>query len=160
MSELPLFVYGSLSFDAVQRALLGRLPVSRPAAVTGWRNAALRDRPFPGLVPRAGSRVAGCLLTGLNPAERALLHAYEGPMYEDRALPLEGGGLGLAYVCTDASLVLEGDWDREHFGRELLPGYLAGVVRWLASRPDVPRAASAGGDASGETTPTRTESSS
>ncbi|MEU1474367.1 gamma-glutamylcyclotransferase family protein [Streptomyces sp. NPDC001668] len=134
MRELPLFVYGSLSFGEVQRALLGRLPESRPAAVTGWRNAALRDRVFPGLVPRAGGRVAGCLLTDLDPAERALLDVYEGPMYEARALPLEGGGLGLVYVCIDASLVLEEDWDRGHFGRELLPGYTAGVVRWLASR--------------------------
>jgi gamma-glutamylcyclotransferase (GGCT)/AIG2-like uncharacterized protein YtfP len=159
VSELPLFVYGSLSFGEVQRALLGRVPASRPAAVTGWRNAALRGRAFPGLVSRAGGRVAGCLLTGLDPAERALLDAYEGPMYEARALPLEGGGLALAYVCTDASLVLESDWDREHFGRELLPDYLAGVVRWLASRADVPSAAPAGGDAPSGTTLTRTESS-
>ncbi|MFF9036881.1 gamma-glutamylcyclotransferase family protein [Streptomyces sp. NPDC014892] len=132
--ELPLFVYGSLSYGEVQQALLGRVPESRPAAVTGWRNAALRDRVFPGLVPRAGSRVTGCLLTDLDPAERALLDVYEGPMYEARALPVEGGGPAVAYVCVDASLVLENDWDREHFGRELLPGYTAGVVRWLASR--------------------------
>ncbi len=131
---LPLFVYGSLLFGDVQRALLGRVPDSRPAAVAGWRNAALRDRAFPGLVPHTGSRVTGCLLTGLDPAERALLDTYEGPMYEARALPLEDGGLALAYVCVDASLVLADDWDREHFGRELLPGYTAGVVRWLASR--------------------------
>jgi hypothetical protein len=55
-------------------------------------------------------------------------------MYEARVLPLEGGGPGVAYVCIDASLVLENDWDPEYFGREFLPGYTAGVVRWLASR--------------------------
>jgi gamma-glutamyl AIG2-like cyclotransferase len=128
-----LFVYGSLSFAEVQQVLLGRLPGSRPAAVTGWRNAALRDRAFPGLVAQPGGRVTGSLLTDLTPAERALLDAYEGPMYEARALPLADGGLGLTYVCVDASLVLHHDWDRDHFGRYLLQDYLTGVTRWLAA---------------------------
>ncbi|WP_405936846.1 gamma-glutamylcyclotransferase [Streptomyces sp. NBC_00726] len=129
----PLFVYGSLTFREVQEALLGRVPDARPAAVAGWRNAALRARPFPGLVAGAG-RVPGSLLTGLDADERALLDAYEGPMYEGRTVPLEGGGQAWTYVCVDHGLVLDEDWDRERFGTELLASYTAGCVRWLNSR--------------------------
>ncbi|WP_250292550.1 gamma-glutamylcyclotransferase, partial [Frankia sp. CiP1_Cm_nod1] len=45
-----LFVYGTLCFPEVARALLGRLPCSRPAAAAGWRAAALPGRAYPGLV--------------------------------------------------------------------------------------------------------------
>ncbi|WP_445548822.1 gamma-glutamylcyclotransferase, partial [Frankia sp. CiP1_Cm_nod2] len=46
-----LFVYGTLCFPEVARALLGRLPCSRPAAAAGWRAAALPGRAYPGPVP-------------------------------------------------------------------------------------------------------------
>lgn len=45
-----LFVYGTLRFPRILTALLGRAPAGTPATVTGWRTAALKNRPYPGLV--------------------------------------------------------------------------------------------------------------
>ena len=45
-----LFVYGTLMFPEVLEVLLGRTPEMAPAALDGWRAAALADRVYPGLV--------------------------------------------------------------------------------------------------------------
>jgi gamma-glutamylcyclotransferase (GGCT)/AIG2-like uncharacterized protein YtfP len=129
----PLFVYGSLVVADVLEAVLGRVPEHRPARVTGWRAAALRARPFPGLVPADGA-VRGLLLTDLSATERDVLDAFEGPMYERRELTLDDGATAVAYVCVDELLVLPGDWDVERFRRDDLPAYLERCARWLATR--------------------------
>lgn len=143
MSE-PLFVYGSLVFPEVREAVLGRAAASAPAAVEGWRVAALRDRDFPGLVRSEGSRVTGLVLTDLTGPERARVHAYEGTMYRQELIPLvaDAGGSddaaapthGWTYVCVEESLVLGTDWDRQNFADMRLSDYLAHCRRWAASR--------------------------
>lgn len=45
-----LFVYGTLRFDVVLEALLGRVPACTRASAPGWRAAALEGRVYPGLV--------------------------------------------------------------------------------------------------------------
>jgi gamma-glutamylcyclotransferase (GGCT)/AIG2-like uncharacterized protein YtfP len=129
----PLFVYGSLVVADVLDAVLGRVPQHRRARVTGWRAAALRERPFPGLVSAEGA-VDGIVLTDLTGAERELLDAFEGPMYARRELTLDDGTTAVAYVCVDELLVLADDWDIERFRRDDLPAYLERCARWLATR--------------------------
>jgi gamma-glutamylcyclotransferase (GGCT)/AIG2-like uncharacterized protein YtfP len=130
----PLFVYGSLIVTDVLEAVLGRVPAHRPAHVAGWRRAALRERPFPGLVPGAGS-VDGIVLTDLTARERDLLDAFEGPMYERRDIALTDGTTALAYVCVDELLVLGDDWDVERFRRDDLPAFLEMCAAWSAGGP-------------------------
>ncbi|ONH29899.1 gamma-glutamylcyclotransferase family protein [Pseudofrankia asymbiotica] len=78
---LALFAYGTLMFGDIVEALLGRRPAFTAAAVAGWRAARLPGRVYPGLVPAAGRRASGLLLSGLSAAEWALLDAFEGDAY-------------------------------------------------------------------------------
>jgi gamma-glutamylcyclotransferase (GGCT)/AIG2-like uncharacterized protein YtfP len=131
--EPPLFVYGTLTVDEVLRALVGRVPARRPAQVAGWRAAALRDRPFPGLVPADGV-VRGFVLTDLTDAERDLFDAFEGTAYERRPLELTDGTTAAAYVWRDQLCALADHWDVERFRRDDLPAYLDRCAGWLATR--------------------------
>ncbi|MFC9915370.1 gamma-glutamylcyclotransferase family protein [Streptomyces sp. NPDC127197] len=60
-----LFCYGTLQFDAVLEALLGRIPERTSAEAPGWRAAALEGRVYPGLVQAVGGSAAGVLMTDL-----------------------------------------------------------------------------------------------
>ncbi|MGW4215175.1 gamma-glutamylcyclotransferase family protein [Lentzea sp. NPDC004789] len=124
-----LFVYGSLTFREVLKILLGRVPELTDAKAPGWRVAALRDRPFPVLVPGAGT-AKGVLVSGLTTTEWRILDAFEAPSYELRELALDVGR-GWAYVAgarADAEWgVLPRDWERSTFD---LCSYLERCAEW------------------------------
>src|SRR5215470_5909353 len=107
-----LFVYGSLLFPEVLRALLGRVPDRTAAAAAGWRVAALAGRRYPGLVPGDG-QASGTLITGLAPDEWRILNAFEDDLYELRRLTLTDARHGWAYVWPDDRAALTEDWDAE-----------------------------------------------
>jgi len=129
-----LFAYGSLTFPEVLEVLLGRVPAAVPATAPGWRIAALRDRPFPVLVPGAGVAV-GVLLTDLTSTEWRIVDAFEARSYELREIDLDVGRGG-AYVAgarADADWgVLPRDWAREAFD---LPSYLQRCSDWRQTAP-------------------------
>jgi gamma-glutamylcyclotransferase (GGCT)/AIG2-like uncharacterized protein YtfP len=130
-----LFVYGTLQFPEVLRALLGRTPDSSPITLDGWRAAALARRPYPGLVP-ANATVPGILLTGLRADELAVLDEYESGPYDLRELWLTDGRAAWSYVWTDASCVLAADWSADEFAAEHLSGFVLRVSAWLAGRAE------------------------
>src|SRR6266542_5749833 len=109
-----LFVYGTLLFPEVLRALLGRIPDNTAATVAGWRAAALPGLPYPGLVPGPSSAV-GRLLTGLTADEWRRLEVYEGDQYELRRLTLTDGRQSWAYVWIEEERVSPHDWRPEEF---------------------------------------------
>jgi gamma-glutamylcyclotransferase (GGCT)/AIG2-like uncharacterized protein YtfP len=124
-----LFVYGSLRFPEVLTTLLGRVPALAPAAVEGWRVAALRGRNYPGLAP--GDAVAdGRLLTTLTLDEWRVLDAFEGTAYELRRLPLTNNGQAWAYVWNDLGEVTENDWSPESFESQHLPAFVEMCRQW------------------------------
>ncbi|MCK9925728.1 gamma-glutamylcyclotransferase [Frankia sp. Mgl5] len=126
-----LFVYGTLRFDVVVDALLGRVPTITPAAVGGWRAAALPGRSYPGLVPaRPGDVCSGRCLSGLTRAERELLDLFEGDPYEARELTLVGGGSVVAYLWRDVTDVRTSDWDPDRFAAEHLAGFVRRCRLW------------------------------
>ena len=127
-----LFVYGSLTVAEVLEAVFGRVPAHRRARAIGWRTAALRDRPFPGLVP-AQQTVHGLVLMDLTPGDWDTVDSFEGPMYALVPLDLEDGTAALTYACTQASLVLPQDWQVTQLLEEL-PSYLERCRSWQASR--------------------------
>ena len=128
-----LFVYGTLQFPEVLRALLGRMPDSSPITLDGWRAAALARRTYPGLVP-ANATVPGMLLTGLRAEELEVLDEYESGPYELRKLSLTDGRPAWSYVWTDATSVLASDWSADEFAAEHLPGFVVQVRAWLVGR--------------------------
>ncbi|GAA2435489.1 gamma-glutamylcyclotransferase family protein [Streptomyces macrosporus] len=118
----PLFVYGTLRFPEVLRALLGRVPARTPADVAGWRAAPLEGRLYPGLVP-AEETVTGLLLEDLTPAEWRVLDAFEGDEYDRRRLALTDGRHCCAYVWS-AGRVLPGTWSVEDFAERHLADFV------------------------------------
>jgi hypothetical protein len=109
--------------------LLDRVPANRPAAVTGWRVAALRDHVFPALVP-ADNNATGQLLTDLSRTEWHVLDAFEDNLYDLARLTLDNGHHGWAYVSDANAAVLPADWNAAEFmTRELRP-YVERCRRW------------------------------
>ena len=120
--DAPLFVYGTLCFEEVLRALLGRAPRGEPASVAGWRAAALAGRPYPGLVPARGGVARGRVLSGLTPGEFAVLDRFEGAEYEMRVLALGAGRVARTYVWRGGD-VLPGDWSPDAYASRVLAAY-------------------------------------
>jgi gamma-glutamylcyclotransferase (GGCT)/AIG2-like uncharacterized protein YtfP len=126
-----LFVYGTLMFPEVLEVLLGRTPEMAPAAVEGWRAAALVDRVYPGLVAADGLMAAGHVLLGLDADEHRILDAFEEETYERRPVVLADGRAAVTYVWVVDDDVLPADWDPAHFATAELPRY---VERWSTWR--------------------------
>jgi len=127
-----LFVYGTLQFPSVLRVLLGRVPRTQLAAAAGFRAAALAGRSYPGLVAGVGT-VNGLVLAGLTPAETLILDAFEAGPYDFRGLTLTDGRTAWAYVWTDASAVLPGDWSAQEFAASRLGTFVVQCRVWRAN---------------------------
>ncbi|MFF7705443.1 gamma-glutamylcyclotransferase family protein [Streptomyces lydicus] len=123
-----LFVYGTLQFDAVLQALLGRVPKRAPASAPGWRAAALEGRVYPGLIAAPDAAAPGLLLTDLSRREWAILDAFEDDRYDLREVELTSGGRGLAYVWPDGD-VRDEDWNADQFTTRHLQEYAARCAR-------------------------------
>ncbi|WP_329453431.1 gamma-glutamylcyclotransferase (plasmid) [Streptomyces sp. NBC_01724] len=131
LSQCPdvLFCYGTLRFDAVLRALLGRVPQQSPASAPGYRAAALEGRVYPGLVAEpSGGIASGLVLTDLSNQEWCILDAFEDARYELRELPLSNGRWGWAYIWPGGDVRAD-DWDAAEFEAQHLAAYTARCAR-------------------------------
>lgn len=132
---MDLFAYGTLQFPEVLRVLLGRSPSTSPAAVAGWRVAALPGQIYPALVPAPPtSRAVGHLVTGLSPMEWRTLDAFEDHLYDLRRLTLTDGRVAWAYICSDSASASPDDWDLHGFERCHLTEYLKRCAAWRRSQ--------------------------
>ncbi len=132
-----LFVYGTLLFPDVQRALLGRVPRSTSTTASGWRVAALRGRSYPGLVP-GNSAVTGLVLLDLNPDDWRIVDAFEDDIYDLQRIRLDDGNAAWTYACADHDVVLPDNWDIPQFASRELPAYARRCAGWrneLALQP-------------------------
>ncbi|MFD8263620.1 gamma-glutamylcyclotransferase family protein [Streptomyces griseoluteus] len=128
-----LFCYGTLRFDAVLRALLGRAPQQSLTSAPGYRAAALEGRVYPGLVAEpSGGNASGLVLTDLSNQEWRILDAFEDARYELRELPLSNGQSGWAYTWPGGDVRAD-DWDAAQFEAQHLAAYAARCAR-LAPR--------------------------
>jgi gamma-glutamylcyclotransferase (GGCT)/AIG2-like uncharacterized protein YtfP len=124
-----LFAYGTLQFAEVLAVLLGRVPHSEPAAVTGWRAAALAGRSYPGLVA-AHSTTTGVVLAGLGRREVEIIDDFESGPYDLRPLALVDGRIAWAYVWTDPAAVLPADWSSAEFAERTLADFVLRCREW------------------------------
>jgi gamma-glutamylcyclotransferase (GGCT)/AIG2-like uncharacterized protein YtfP len=127
-----LFTYGTLQFDAVLDALLGRVPQRIPGTAPGWRAAALDGRLYPGLVAAPDANAPGLLLRDLSDEEWAILDAFEDDRYDLREISLASGGTGWAYIWPDDHVQAE-DWNAQHFEAHHLSAYAARCARISAA---------------------------
>jgi len=76
------FVYGTLMFPEVLKALTGRVPHSEPAMIHNYRRFAIRNQVFPATVPSTSAdTVTGLILYDLQPKDLEILDAFEGEEY-------------------------------------------------------------------------------
>lgn len=82
----PLFIYGTLCYLPLLRAVLGRAPQAVPASLADHAVYWAAGHDFPLIVDAAGGQAQGLLLTDLTPEDMARLDYYEGPFgYETQA---------------------------------------------------------------------------
>ncbi len=124
-----LFVYGSLLFPEVLRALLGRVPNRVPASAPGWRVAALPGCVYPGLVRGPGT-ATGLVMTDLAQREWQVLDAFEGELYQLRCLSLSNDRRGWAYVSEGVTQPSANDWDATLFSEREPGAYVEGCIAW------------------------------
>jgi gamma-glutamylcyclotransferase (GGCT)/AIG2-like uncharacterized protein YtfP len=129
IAPVTLFAYGTLTFPEVVRVLLGRVPDSTPAAVAGWRIAAIPGRVYPAMVT-AEAIAHGRLITGLTELEWRVVDAFEDGIYELDQLTLTDGRQAWAYICENRDAVSSDDWDAEQFERHHLVAYLKRCSAW------------------------------
>ena len=129
MSRHHLYAYGTLQVPEVLRQVIGRGVASRPAVLEDYARYRLRHSVYPGIVEHPGGRVTGLVYSGIEAHEVERLDAYEGALYERRALTLwvEGEKIeALGYVLRSEhrGQLSQDPWDLEKFSREHLSGYL------------------------------------
>ncbi|HEU5161128.1 MAG TPA: gamma-glutamylcyclotransferase family protein [Streptosporangiaceae bacterium] len=125
-----LFVYGTLLFADIVRALIGRVPDRTAASAAGWRAAALPGLAYPGLVRAPGATADGLLLTGLTPAEWQVIDAFENGGYDLAEVALVDGRSGWAYTWAADIAPLPEDWSAEEFAVRHLADYVARCAAW------------------------------
>lgn len=88
-----LFAYGTLMFETVWRAVVGRKFRTQRARLHGFAALQLRGRVYPGLVPAAStSSVQGVVYLDLDPEAVRRLDSFEGHQYRRIQVEVQTGG--------------------------------------------------------------------
>lgn len=126
-----VFTYGSLMFDQVWRAVVGRLNPSvygRLDCFVAWK---LAGQTFPGMAPAPGHHVLGRIWQQVTQDELARLDAFESRIYDRTALNLQtDDGVQIeawTYVVRPdcRGMLLNEPWDSQEFQRRHLPTFLS-----------------------------------
>jgi gamma-glutamylcyclotransferase (GGCT)/AIG2-like uncharacterized protein YtfP len=125
-----LFIYGTLRDHEVCEKVLGR-HVSpddlTEAYALDFATFKVADVSYPCLLPEAGGRAKGCLLTGLSERDLALLDKFEGANYT--RVPIEiicGDEAQMAeYYQPNQKLQTDGAWDLATWQRDGKGDFLA-----------------------------------
>ncbi len=127
---MRLFCYGTLMVPAVWLKVIGREAEGADAVLRGFVCRRVRDRCYPGLLPKPDGQTQGVLYTGLSPRDFRLLDHYEGPEYRRLLLPviLQSGKQERAWCFVtraDCRSRLRRDgWSLQDFVRTHLGAYL------------------------------------
>jgi gamma-glutamylcyclotransferase (GGCT)/AIG2-like uncharacterized protein YtfP len=136
---VKLFVYGTLQFPEILRALLNEVPNMTPARLGGYRAASLKNRMFPGLVKSDNSIVDGFVLD-LTRKQYDVIAAWEDEKYikhyfESKEITVtteRSAEALLAFMWNEPKLVLSENWDKEKFYSENLETYIARIGKYLS----------------------------
>lgn len=131
-----VFVYGTLMFPDVQKAITGETLVFCDANLSGFRRGKLKDREYPGIIECSEGTVAGKVLLGVRAELLDLFDKYEG--YEFRkveASPILSAGERVEAIAYAWALapddVQEEDWDAIEFEREKLQNFVRYIIKDL-----------------------------
>lgn len=97
--EERLFAYGTLRDPAIQREAFGRSVVGEADELVGFekQETVFRGESYPIIVPRAGGRVTGEILT-VTPEELHRIDVYEDVIYTRIAVTLQSGKMAWVYA--------------------------------------------------------------
>lgn len=80
--KVNLFVYGTLMYPELYRAITGMEPNYQSARLQGFAVRRLHGRPYPGLMASPGAEAVGLLVSGIDEPTMRALDRYEGEEYE------------------------------------------------------------------------------
>lgn len=144
-----LFVYGTLLFDEVVRALTGRRFGTRRATLHGFARHAIvrggRHETYPAIQSQPGGAVHGRLVLDVDEHSMRRIDDYENNPPEYQRLPVRvecDGGSRLPAVTYVASTSLHpflaGTWSMEQFEQEHLADTLRDLIPKLRREPGQP----------------------
>lgn len=125
-----MFVYGTLQFGDVLAAVIGGRLEGQAATLDGYARYAVKQQPFPGIVPQPGSQVRGLVYTGIDPVALARIDDFEGELYRRETVSVrtdDGQDIqAQAYVVRPRfrSLLADAPWDEETFARRWRERYV------------------------------------
>jgi gamma-glutamylcyclotransferase (GGCT)/AIG2-like uncharacterized protein YtfP len=128
---MNVFTYGSLMFEEVWRAVVGRTGPSVAGQLTGYEAWKLVGQTFPGLAPAPGRQVNGRIWQDVTETELARLDVFESGIYDRQRLAVRAEDDTTlpcwAYIVRPDSrtLLLNEPWDREEFERLHLRDFLS-----------------------------------
>ena len=130
MSNIRLFVYGTLMVPEVLFALTRTKYEPRAAVLEGYKRSGLAGRSYPGMVRDEKSRVQGLILD-VSEGDFRIIDEFEGDMYTcETVYPLVDGEEyeARAYVLKAKyeNLLVNSDWSVESFVRKSLSAFLRG----------------------------------
>lgn len=133
------FFFGSLMDPDVTELVLGRrvtAPAREAAVLAGFQRALFRGESYPVILPRPGGRVAGEVVRGITPEERARIAWFEEGEYDVTPVTVElaAGGREAALACLSRRdlPVQEGAWSLAQWQREEKAQFLELARLWMA----------------------------
>ena len=143
MKKHTIFVYGTLSFDEVLSALLGRKARGTPSKISGFKRIYIKNKRYPGLVKSAGTDlVEGMLHNDITDSEFKLLDTFEDDFYQRIMVKIRLGDKQLAkaevYIVPKQNMKFATKivWNREEFGSKYKDEYLGMAKKFRANYLD------------------------
>lgn len=125
-----LFVYGTLLFPPIWRAVTGQVNPAVPATLPGYARYRIKDQVFPGIISDPAAKVDGRLYGRVSPWQLERLDDYENAFYQrvEVSVTTKDGQLHTAYTYVVPVLrrgILSPDaWQPNWFAKHVLRVYL------------------------------------
>lgn len=127
-----LFVYGSLMFPDLMKALCGRDFEMLDANLYGFRRLMVCDQPYPAIIPEHGQLVRGKLILNVPDDVLGLLVFYEGDEYRQETVEVQTGhGTIVSEVFVwnvGITRLLDATWEAKVFERDFLEEYVRRIA--------------------------------
>jgi gamma-glutamylcyclotransferase (GGCT)/AIG2-like uncharacterized protein YtfP len=76
-----LFCYGTLELAVTVRTLIGTVPPSRQANLSGYVRFRIKGKHYPGIIAQSGANIVGTLYNKITQSQLRKLDRYEGAGY-------------------------------------------------------------------------------
>lgn len=117
---ITAFVYGTLMFEPIIEALLGRIPENKPFRLHGYRRFRVPEQTYPAILPDPTAFVDGILYFAITFEEKKILDAYERDAYQTEYIDDGKEGRIYFYVFKQhfSNLSALQKWDKSIFDAE------------------------------------------